>query len=56
MTQIRSFEIDMEDKNRGIFLNAGLFPILNLYKCMGLEEVVNKIFFPRIAVNRVQKH
>jgi hypothetical protein len=42
MTQSRPFEIDTADKNRQIFLNAGIFPILNLYKCMGLEEVINK--------------
>jgi hypothetical protein len=42
MTQRRSFDIDMADKNQGIFLNAGLFPILELYKHMELEEVINK--------------
>jgi hypothetical protein len=42
MTQKRSFEVDMAGKNREIFLNAGLFPILHLYKCMELEEVINK--------------
>jgi hypothetical protein len=42
MTQRHSFEIDMTDKNRRIFLNAGLFSILNLYERLGLEEVINK--------------
>jgi hypothetical protein len=41
MTQGRPFEIDTAG-NRQIFLNAGLFSILNLYKHMGLEEVINK--------------
>jgi hypothetical protein len=42
MTQRRSFEVDTTGKNRPIFLNAGIFPILNLYKRLGLEEVINE--------------
>jgi hypothetical protein len=42
MTQKRSFEIDTSGKNDQIFLNAGLYSILNLYKHLGLEEVINE--------------
>jgi hypothetical protein len=42
MTQRHSFEVDLTGKNDRIFLNAGLYSILNLYKCLGLEEVINE--------------
>jgi hypothetical protein len=42
MTQRRSFEVDTTGKNGQIFLNAGLYSILNLYKRLGLEEVINE--------------
>jgi hypothetical protein len=42
MTQRRSFETDTTCNNEQIFLNAGLYSILNLYKCLGLEEVINE--------------
>jgi hypothetical protein len=41
MTQNRSFEVDLTGTNDQIFLNAGLYSILNLYKRLRLEEVIN---------------
>jgi hypothetical protein len=42
MTQRCSFEIDTTAKNDQIFLNAGLYSILNLYKHLGLEKAINE--------------
>jgi hypothetical protein len=42
MTQRHSFEVDSTGKNGRIFLNAGLYSILNLCKYLGLEEVINE--------------
>jgi hypothetical protein len=42
MTYFRSFETDRTAKNDGIFLNAGIIPIVKLYEELNLPDIVNK--------------
>jgi hypothetical protein len=42
MTHFSLFETEPNTKNNGIFLNAGLLSIANLYEKMGLPNIVNE--------------
>jgi hypothetical protein len=42
MAYFRSYETDLAVKNDGIFLSAGIIPIMKLYEGLNLSDIVDK--------------